>query len=67
MVPNALSNKEEFQVEKLLIKTHALKAIFQGKSSLEQKIREVYMQDPLTQCHFKELCKRRKAKGITLK
>jgi len=68
VVPNALSRKEEFQVEKLLTKTHALKAIFQGKSSLlEQKIREVYMQDPFTRCHFKELCKWKKAKGITLK
>ncbi len=28
VVPNALSRKEEFQLEKLSIETHALKAIF---------------------------------------
>jgi hypothetical protein len=55
VVPNELSRKEEFQMEKISTKTHALKAIFEEKSSLERKIKETYMQDPLTHCHFKEL------------
>jgi hypothetical protein len=67
IVPNALSMKEEFQVEKPLTKTQALKAIFQGKGSLKQKIREAYVKDPLTQCYSKELHEWRKVKGTTLK
>jgi hypothetical protein len=67
IVPNALNMKEEFQVEKSLIKTQALKAIFQGKGSLEQKIREAYVKDLLTRCYYKELHKWRKVKSITLK
>jgi hypothetical protein len=51
----ALSRKEEFQLEKPLTKTQALRAIFKGKNILEWKIRETYMQDPLVQCYFKEL------------
>jgi hypothetical protein len=51
----ALSRKEEFQLEKPLMKTQALRAIFKGKNILEWKIRETYMQDPLVQCYFKEL------------
>ncbi len=40
IVPNTLSRKEEFQVEKLVTKTQALKTIFQGESELERKIKE---------------------------
>jgi hypothetical protein len=49
VVPNALSTKEEFQMEKPPTKTQTLKAIFQGKSNLERKIRKAYVQDPLVQ------------------
>jgi hypothetical protein len=52
VVFDALNRKEEFRLGKPSTKTHALKAIFQGESSLEQKIREAYMQDPFTQCYF---------------
>jgi len=41
--------KEEFQMEKPPTKTQALKAIFQGKSNLERKIRKAYVQNPLVQ------------------
>jgi len=47
ITPNALSRKEEFQLEKPSTKTLALRAIFQGKSILEWKINETYVQDPL--------------------
>ncbi len=60
----ALSRKEEFQLEKPLTKTQALRAIFKGKNILEWKIRETYMQDPLVQCYFKELREWWKVKGI---
>ncbi len=60
----ALSRKEEFQLEKPLMKTQALRAIFKGKNILEWKIRETYMQDPLVQCYFKELREWWKVKGI---
>jgi len=43
VVPNALSRKEEFQVEKPLTKILALKTIFQGKNSLKHKIQEAYV------------------------
>jgi len=36
-------------VEKPLTNTQALRAIFQDESSLEQKIREAYVQDPQMQ------------------
>ncbi len=55
IIPNALSRKEEFQLEKPLIKTQALRAIFKGKNTLEWNIRKTYVQDPLAQCYFKEL------------
>jgi hypothetical protein len=48
-------------------KIQTLKAIFQGENNLENNIREAYMQDPLIQHHFKEFCKRKKVRGITLK
>jgi hypothetical protein len=35
VVPNALSQKEEFQVEKPLTNIQALRAIFHGKNSLK--------------------------------
>jgi hypothetical protein len=35
IIPNALSMKELFQVEKPLTKTQTLRAIFQGKGNLE--------------------------------
>jgi hypothetical protein len=41
-----LNWKEEFQVEKPLTNIQALRTIFQEESSLEQKIREAYVQDP---------------------
>jgi hypothetical protein len=41
IIPNALSKKEEFQMENLLTKTQVLRAIFQGEGSFKQKIREV--------------------------
>jgi hypothetical protein len=47
VVPNTHSRKEEFQIEKLLTKTQALKAIFQGESDLERKIKEANVQDLL--------------------
>jgi len=43
VVPDALNRKEEFQLEKPSTKTHELKAIFQGKNSLEWKIMEAYV------------------------
>ncbi len=43
VVFDALSKKEEFQLEKPSTKTQALKAIFQGKNSMEQNVREAYM------------------------
>ncbi len=64
IIPIALSRKDEFQLEKPLIKTQTLKAIFKGKNILEWKIRETYVQDPLVQCYFKELREWRKVKGI---
>jgi hypothetical protein len=45
LVLDALSQKEEFQVEKPSTKIQALRANFQGKSSHKQKIREAYMQE----------------------
>jgi hypothetical protein len=50
-----LNWKEEFQVEKPLTNTQALRAIFQGESNLEQKIREAYVQDLQVQRYFKKL------------
>lgn len=67
IIPNALSKKEEFQMEKPPTKTQALKAIFQGEGSFKWKIREVDVQDPLVQHYFKELQKWKKMKDITLK
>jgi hypothetical protein len=49
VVPDALSMKEEFQMEEPPTKTQALKAIFQGKINLERKIRKAYVQNPLVQ------------------
>jgi len=43
VVPNALSRKDEFQVEKPSTKTHALKGIFYYKSNLKQKIKKAYV------------------------
>jgi len=45
VVPNALNRKNEFQVEKPLTKTQALRAIFQGENNLENLIKEPYIQD----------------------
>jgi hypothetical protein len=39
VVPNALNRKEEFQVEKPLTKTWALRVIFQEKNNVERKIK----------------------------
>jgi hypothetical protein len=49
VIHDALNRKKEFQLERASTKTQALRAIFEGESSLEQKIREVYMQDLFTQ------------------
>jgi translation initiation factor 2 beta subunit (eIF-2beta)/eIF-5 len=54
-------------LERTSTKTQALQAIFEGESSLEQKIREAYKQDLFTQHYFKKLCERRKVKGTILK
>jgi hypothetical protein len=55
IVFDALSRKKEFQLEKPLIKTQTLRAIFQGKNILGWKRRKTNVQYPLAQCYFKEL------------
>jgi hypothetical protein len=46
VVPNVLNRKNEFQVERPLTKTQALKAIFQGENKLERLIKEPYCRNP---------------------
>ncbi len=67
IILDALSRKEEFQVEKLPTETQPLRAIFQGENNFKWKIREAYVQDPFAQIYFKELWKWKKVKGISLK
>jgi hypothetical protein len=57
VVHDSLSRKKEFQLERPLTKTQALRAIFEGESSLEWKIREAYMQNMFTQRYYKNLRK----------
>ncbi len=57
VVHDALNRKKEFQLEKPLTKTQALRAIFEGESNLERKTRETYMQDLVTHCYFTKLHK----------
>jgi hypothetical protein len=56
VIHDALSRKNEFQLERPSTKTQALRAIFEGESNLEWKIREAYMKNLFAQHYFKKLC-----------
>lgn len=67
VVLDALNWKEEYQNEKVVNITQALKAMFIGETNLNRKFKEGYVNDRLAQHYFDELKHKCKMKCIFFK
>lgn len=65
VVPNPLSQKEEYQGEMPLGTTQIFNAMLVGKNNLEHKIKEGYVKDHFVQHYFVELDNKKTVEGIT--
>jgi hypothetical protein len=67
VVLDALSRKEDYQNERIVNVTQALRAKFVGESDLDRRLRESYVNDRLAQHYFNELRQKHKLRGNPFK